>query len=290
MASRALKRSVLVSLTRQQMFSHGYRPITWQRVALGAAPDGRLDALVHEAVAGTSRFEDYTERVVDWSGMLYKCDNVTLDYKLAKLDLNTPADMRAPGAAWGLYALECAMDELAVKLRMDPVDLRLRNYAETDGNSGLPYSSKALRECYRVWGRAIRLGEKEPRAAVDEAGGHPHRVGHGNSHVGSRASAGVREGRALRRRHPQGVECDGGHRHRHLHDHDADCRGHARAADRAGGIRAWRFVDAESVSRRRVAHRVVGRLGGESGMRQGRRTAARTCTEGRQLTACPRHV
>ena len=162
MASRALKRSVLVSLTRQQMFSHGYRPITWQRVALGAATDGKLEALVHEAVSGTSRFEDYTEPVVDWSGMLYKCDNVTLDYKLTKLDLNTPVDMRAPGAAWGLYALECAMDELAVKLRMDPVDLRLRNYAETDGNSGLPYSSKALRECYRLGAERFGWARRNP--------------------------------------------------------------------------------------------------------------------------------
>jgi xanthine dehydrogenase YagR molybdenum-binding subunit len=162
MASRALKRSVLVSMTRQQMFSHGHRPITWQRVALGAGPDGKLDALVHEAVGATSRFEDYTEPVVEWSGMLYKCDNVTLDYKLTKLDLNTPVDMRAPGANWGLYALECAMDELAVKLRMDPVELRLRNYAEADGNSGLPYSSKALRECYRLGAERFGWARRNP--------------------------------------------------------------------------------------------------------------------------------
>src|SRR5262249_52524053 len=134
LAARVLKRSVRVSLTRQQMFSHSYRPMTWQRVVVGAARDGTLEALVHEAVSGTSSFEDYTEPVVDWSGMLYKCDNVTLDYKLARLHLNTPADMRAPGAAWGVYALECAMDELAVKLRMDPIDLRLKNYTQKDGN------------------------------------------------------------------------------------------------------------------------------------------------------------
>jgi xanthine dehydrogenase YagR molybdenum-binding subunit len=162
LAARALNRSVRVTLTRQQMFSHCYRPITWQRVALGAAPDGQLEAVVHEAVAGTSRFEDYTEPVVEWSGSLYKCDNVTLDYRLAKLDLNTPADMRAPGAAWGLYALECAMDELAAKLRIDPVELRLRNYTETDGNSGLPYSSKALRECYRQGAERFGWARRNP--------------------------------------------------------------------------------------------------------------------------------
>jgi xanthine dehydrogenase YagR molybdenum-binding subunit len=166
LAAHVLKRSVRVSLTRQQMFSQSYRPVTWQRVAVGAAADGTLDALVHEAVAATSRFEDYSEPVVDWSGMLYKCENVRLDYKIAKLDLNTPADMRAPGAAWGLFALECAMDELAVKLRMDPIELRLRNYSDTDGNTGLPYSSKALRECYRQ--AAERFGwfrrNPEPRS------------------------------------------------------------------------------------------------------------------------------
>ena len=163
LAARVLKRSVRVSLTRQQMFSHSYRPTTWQRVAVGAANDGKLEALIHEAVSGTSSFEDYTEPIVDWSGTLYKCDNVTLDYKLAKLHLNTPADMRAPGAAWGLYALECAMDELAVKLSMDPVELRLRNYSETDGNSGLPYSSKALRECYRQGAERFGWSRRNPQ-------------------------------------------------------------------------------------------------------------------------------
>jgi xanthine dehydrogenase YagR molybdenum-binding subunit len=169
LAAHVLKRSVRVSVTRQQMFSLTYRPVTWQRVALGAASDGKLEAIVHEAVAATSRFEDYTEPVVDWSGMLYECDNVTLAYKLAQLDLNTPADMRAPGAAWGLYALECAMDELAEKLRMDPVALRLRNYSEMDRNLGLPYSSKALRECYRQGAERFGWARRnaEPRSMLE---------------------------------------------------------------------------------------------------------------------------
>jgi len=161
LAAHALRRPVKVSLTRQQMFSLCYRPIAWQRVALGATHDGTLDAIIHEAVSNTSQYEDYAETIVQWSGMLYQCDNVTLDYRLARLDLCTPSDMRGPGAAWGLYALECAMDELAVTLRVDPVDLSLKNYAETDRNQGLPFSSKALRECYRQgaerfgWSRRI---------------------------------------------------------------------------------------------------------------------------------------
>jgi xanthine dehydrogenase YagR molybdenum-binding subunit len=149
LAARELKRSVRVSLTRQQMFTFGHRPETLQRLALGADADGVLTALTHEALAETSHFEDYSENVVGWSGMLYRCDNVKLNHKVAQLDFYTPIDMRAPGAAWGVYALECAMDELAYQLGMDPLALRLKNYAEKDQNEDKPFSSKELRECYR---------------------------------------------------------------------------------------------------------------------------------------------
>jgi xanthine dehydrogenase YagR molybdenum-binding subunit len=149
MAARELKRPVRVVLTRQQMFTFGHRPATLQRVALGASEDGTLEAIVHEAVGETSRFEDYIEVVVNWAGMLYRCDNVRLDYKVAQLDCYTPLDMRAPGAVLGVYALECAMDELAHRLGMDPVELRLKNYSERDQNKDKPYSSKELRACFQ---------------------------------------------------------------------------------------------------------------------------------------------
>jgi xanthine dehydrogenase YagR molybdenum-binding subunit len=135
-------------LTRQQMFTFGHRPETWQRVRLAAESDGRLVAVIHEAVAETSRGEDYVEVVVNWSGQLYACDNVRLEYRLVDLDHYTPLDMRAPGAAHGVHALEVAMDELSYALGMDPLALRLKNYAERDGNKDLPFSTKALRECY----------------------------------------------------------------------------------------------------------------------------------------------
>src|SRR5437763_10544368 len=98
LAALELKRSVRVALTRQQMFSFGHRPATWQRVALGAAADGTLQAVLHDAVSETSRFEDYTENVVGWSGLLYRCDHVKLTHQVVPLDLYTPCDMRAPGA------------------------------------------------------------------------------------------------------------------------------------------------------------------------------------------------
>ena len=148
MGALQLKRSVRVVLTRQQMFTFGHRPETWQRVKLAAERDGTLRAVVHEAVAETSRLEDYVEVVVNWSGQLYQCDNVRLDYKLVALDQYSPLDMRAPGAAHGVHALEVAMDELSYALGMDPLALRLKNYAERDAARNLPYSSKELRACY----------------------------------------------------------------------------------------------------------------------------------------------
>jgi xanthine dehydrogenase YagR molybdenum-binding subunit len=148
MAALMLERSVRVVLTRQQMFSFGHRPETLQRVALGAKLDGTLEAIVHEVVAETSQFEQYSENVVGFSAQLYQCDNVQLSYKAAAIDTFTPLDMRAPGAVLGLYALESALDELSYAAQMDPIELRLKNYAERDQAHDLPYSSKALRACY----------------------------------------------------------------------------------------------------------------------------------------------
>lgn len=148
MASLKLKRSVRVQLTRQQMFSFGHRPETVQWVKLAAERDGTLTAIQHEAVAETSQLEDYVEVVVNWSGLLYACDNIKLGYKLVRLDQYSPIDMRAPGAAHGMHALEVAMDELSYELKMDPLALRLKNYAEVSPADDKPYSSKELRACY----------------------------------------------------------------------------------------------------------------------------------------------
>ncbi|MBV7534887.1 xanthine dehydrogenase family protein molybdopterin-binding subunit [Duganella sp. sic0402] len=148
MAALKLERSVRVVLTRQQMFTFGHRPETVQRVKLAAQADGTLSAIIHEAVAETSRMEDYVEVVVNWSGELYACEHVRLGYHLVDLDHASPMDMRAPGAAHGMHALEVAMDELSYALNMDPLALRLKNYAEIDPSHGLPYSTKELRACY----------------------------------------------------------------------------------------------------------------------------------------------
>ncbi|GAB3725491.1 xanthine dehydrogenase family protein molybdopterin-binding subunit [Spirosoma lituiforme] len=162
MAARELKRSVRVSLTRQQMFTFGHRPATVQNVALGALSDGTMSALYHDAVGETSQFEDYTEVVVNWGGMLYPTENVKLDYKVVPLDMYSPLDMRAPGGVTGMSALEEAMDELAYSVGMDPLELRLKNYTDLDHSQQLPYSSKELRECFRQG--AERFGWSARRA------------------------------------------------------------------------------------------------------------------------------
>jgi len=169
LAARELKRPVRVSLTRQQMFTFGHRPHTLQRVSLGAGPDGALEALIHKVFAETSRFEDYTEPVAHWSAILYRCENLRLEHKLAQLDVNTPIDMRAPGATWGLFALECAMDELAYELGGDPLELRLKNYADKDQRENKPFSSKELRECYRQGAEKFGWARRnhEPRSMKD---------------------------------------------------------------------------------------------------------------------------
>lgn len=150
MAAREVKRPVKLVLTRRQMYGPvGARPQTEQKIALGAKSDGTLTAIRHESTSHTSRFEDFLEPAAMQTRMLYASPNIETRHRLVKLDVGTPTYQRAPGEATGTFALESAMDELAVALRMDPLALRLKNYAETDPESGHPWSSKSLRECYR---------------------------------------------------------------------------------------------------------------------------------------------
>ncbi len=151
MAARALQRPVKLVLTRRQMYGPvGARPQTEQQIALGALKDGTLTAVRHDVLSHTSRFEDFSEPSAMVTRMLYESPNIETKHRLVKLDLGTPTYQRAPGEATGTFALESAMDELAVALHMDPLALRLKNYAEKDPDSGHPFSSKSLRECYRI--------------------------------------------------------------------------------------------------------------------------------------------
>jgi len=169
LAALALKRSMRVVLTRPQMYGLGYRPAMIQRIELGASTDGTLEAITHDAITVTSQYEDFFRQETGWSGLLYKSTNAKYVHKLARIDLSTSCDMRCPSAATGVYALECAMDELAVALKADPLELRLRCYSERDQNNDRPFSSKALRECYRQGAEAFGWARRnpEPRSMRD---------------------------------------------------------------------------------------------------------------------------
>ena len=169
LAARALQRSVRLVLTRQQMYVLGHRPATIQRIEIGANAHGTLDAITHDAVTITSTYEDFHRQETGWSGLLYKSANASYAHKLARLDLATACDMRGPSASTALFALESAMDELAVKLKIDPLELRLRCYSDRDQNENKAYSSKALRECYRQGAEAFGWSKRnpEPRSMRD---------------------------------------------------------------------------------------------------------------------------
>ena len=149
MCARKVGRPVKLVVDRQQMFGPvGGRPHTLQRVALGARRDGTLTSVRHEAFSHTSDFEDWTEPSAVVSRMMYACSNGATSHRLVKLNTGTPTFQRAPGEATGNYALEVAMDELAAATALDPLTLRLRNHAEREADTGKPFSSKHLRECY----------------------------------------------------------------------------------------------------------------------------------------------
>ena len=165
----ALQRSVRLVLTRGQMYGLGHRPATIERLALGAKADGTLDSVSHEAIAVTSQFEEFSRNDTGWAALLYKSANAKYVHRLARLDVPTSCDMRAPGAATGVYALESAMDELAVALKLDPIELRLRCYSDRDQNEDVPYTSKQLRECYRQGAETFGWDKRnpEPRSMRD---------------------------------------------------------------------------------------------------------------------------
>lgn len=169
-AARKLKRPVKLALTRKQLYSsNGHRPETEQRVALGAGRDGKLTSIVHESISNTSMFDTFVEPSTIATQMLYATPNLHAITKVVRVNLGTPTFMRAPGETPGMFALESAMDELAYKLGIDPVKLRLLNHADIDPQNGKPWSSKSLRQCYEQAGERFGWARRkaEPRGMRD---------------------------------------------------------------------------------------------------------------------------
>lgn len=170
MAAMELKQPVRVVVSRREMFTTtGHRPGTIQRLRLGAEPDGRLTAIAHDAFLQNSSIDEYCESVCSTTRIMYAADNRRTTHRVVPLNLPTPNIMRAPGECPGSFALESAMDELAVALRMDPIALRIKNEPEKDPESGKPFSSRSLVGCLQSG--ALRFGwserTPEPRSMRD---------------------------------------------------------------------------------------------------------------------------
>jgi xanthine dehydrogenase YagR molybdenum-binding subunit len=130
---------------------------------MAALPDGRLTASSHDTIAYTSMIEDWIEPCGLVTRMMYDSPNQETSHRLARMHLGTPTFMRAPGEATGSYAQDCAIDELAYELHMDPLELRLKNYTERDPGKDLPYSSKSLRQCYEIGAERFGWRERNPQ-------------------------------------------------------------------------------------------------------------------------------
>lgn len=162
-AARKLNRPVKLSVDRRMMFSNvGHRPLTQQRIRLGATPDGKLTAIRHDFLNHTSMLDDIVERCGEQTPFLYSCANLEVSSGLARRNVGTPTPMRGPGAVPGLFALESAMDELAIKLKMDPLELRLKNDAAMDEGTNRPFSSRHLKECFTTGAEKIGWKQRTP--------------------------------------------------------------------------------------------------------------------------------
>ena len=140
----------------------GCRTETRQTISAGASKDGTLTALTNNVMTHTSTMDEFTEPASLPTRMLYSAANNSTEQRLVRSDIGTPSYTRAPGEAPGTLALEIALDELAYKLKMDPIELRLKNYAEQDPDKGLPWSTKSLRECYRQGAERFGWAKRTP--------------------------------------------------------------------------------------------------------------------------------
>lgn len=171
MAARVTGRPVSLALARQQLAAvTGHRAPTVQRVRVGAGPDGRIEALAHEIITQTSTVKEFVEQAATPSRTMYVSPHSRTTHRVTELDVPTPSWMRAPGECPGMYALEVAMDELAVACDLDPVELRIRNEPEREPDSGRPFSSRNLVACLREGARRFGWQHRAPAVAARREG------------------------------------------------------------------------------------------------------------------------
>lgn len=163
LGAKKVKRPVQIALSREQVFNMvGYRPQSIQKYNIGADETGKILGINHEAFGLTSRYEQFMERILDPTKSMYNTANLNSVYKLVPLDVNTPCPARGPGETSGSFAMESAMDEMAYQLKMDPLAFRLKNFAETDLNKNVPWSSNHLKECYQIGAEKFGWLQRNP--------------------------------------------------------------------------------------------------------------------------------
>ncbi|HEY4026703.1 MAG TPA: xanthine dehydrogenase family protein molybdopterin-binding subunit [Candidatus Dormibacteraeota bacterium] len=171
MAARVAGRPVKLALTRQQMFAiAGYRTPTIQRIRLGADRDGRLTAISHDVVEQSSMAHRFAEQTAVPSRLMYAAANRRTTHRLARLHVPHPTFMRAPGECPGMFALESAMDEMAIACGLDPIELRIRNVPSAHPESGLPFSSHGLVACLREGAARFGWDRRDPQPGVRREG------------------------------------------------------------------------------------------------------------------------
>jgi len=170
-AGHEVKRPVKLWLPRKQLFfTNGHRPETEQRVALGATRDGRLVSVIHEGISQSNAVCEYNERFTRPTREMYATPNMRVRNQIVELNISSPTYMRAPGESPGMFALESAMDELAVALNADPLQLRILNHADDDPSNGKPWSSKSLKECYSRAAERFGWSRRTPEPRSMRAG------------------------------------------------------------------------------------------------------------------------
>jgi xanthine dehydrogenase YagR molybdenum-binding subunit len=162
-AARQMRRPVKLVLNRKQFYTvAGYRPTSRQRLAIGADRSGRISAIVHEGHTENSRYEGYEDNIIGPAQFMYSSPNMRSVYRSVPLDINPPTFMRGPGTTTGAFALECGMDDLAVRLGIDPIELRLRNEPARDESKDLPFSTRRLTDCFRQGALAFGWSRRNP--------------------------------------------------------------------------------------------------------------------------------
>ena len=171
MAAKQFNRPVKIELKRQQVFSAaGRRTQTQQKIGLGAGVDGKLTSIKHDTISETSFVDEFVETAGVATSMIYSSPNVEVKHSLVRLNRGTPCPMRAPGESVGMYALEVAMDEMANKLKMDPVQFRITNHSDMDEQKKKQFSSKHLKECYQRGAEAIGWSNRSAEPGMTKQG------------------------------------------------------------------------------------------------------------------------